>query len=430
MASEKSEKTGNFAAECAWLNWRAHWVSDKYVSPVFKEEFQVNVSDYIAMVRVEHAKQLLSKGIAVNAAAQQVDIDSRATFIRMFKKSKAWRLANLPTTLYKRRKKEGKFACGKGRLFACFYGGELEEQHGNYAVLAVSDDTGYTWTEPYLVVSHPDERMRVFDPCLWMDPLGRLWFTWSQSLGYFDGMHGVWASVCDAPDAPQPTFGPPRRIANGVMMCKPIVLSDGAWLFPCAVWSKWARPEEAPETEGERFSNAVVTTDLGQTFVRRGGADVKNRCFDEHMVVERKDHSLWMLVRRYDGSYHWVGRGHSGIPGPCSRFFLRRLRSGKLLLINHVDFRGRNNLAARLSDDDGKTWSTGLLLDGRDNVSYPDGVEDENGTLYVIYDRERLKDREILLAVFREEDILRGAMEQQDLCLVERRVVSKAGVRE
>ncbi len=293
--------------------------------------------------------------------------------------------------------------------------------------------------EPYLVVSHPDERMRVFDPCLWMDPLGRLWFTWSQSLGYFDGMHGVWASVCDAPDAPQPTFGPPRRIANGVMMCKPIVLSDGAWLFPCAVWSKWARPEEAPETEGERFSNAVVTTDLGQTFVRRGGADVKNRCFDEHMVVERKDHSLWMLVRRYDGigesfsydgGYHWVGRGHSGIPGPCSRFFLRRLRSGKLLLINHVDFRGRNNLAARLSDDDGKTWSTGLLLDGRDNVSYPDGVEDENGTLYVIYDRERLKDREILLAVFREEDILRGAMEQQDLCLVERRVVSKAGVRE
>ena len=146
-----------------------------------------------------------------------------------------------------------------------------------------------------------------------------------------------------------------------------------------------------------------------------------------------------MLVRRYDGigesfsydgGYHWVGRGHSGIPGPCSRFFLRRLRSGKLLLINHVDFRGRNNLAARLSDDDGKTWSTGLLLDGRDNVSYPDGVEDENGTLYVIYDRERLKDREILLAVFREEDILRGAMEQQDLCLVERRVVSKAGVRE
>ena len=27
----------------------------------------------------------LAKGIAVNAAAQQVDIDSRATFIRMFK---------------------------------------------------------------------------------------------------------------------------------------------------------------------------------------------------------------------------------------------------------------------------------------------------------------------------------------------------------
>ena len=136
-----------------------------------------------------------------------------------------------------------------GRLFACFYGGELEEQHGNYAVLAISDDAGRTWAEPYLVVVHPDESMRIFDPCLWIDPLGRLWFTWSQSLGYFDGIHGVWASICDAPDAPQPTFGPPRRIANGVMMCKPVVLSDGAWLFPCAVWSKWVRPEEAPEEQ-------------------------------------------------------------------------------------------------------------------------------------------------------------------------------------
>ena len=36
----------------------------------------------------------------------------------------------------------------KGRLFACFYGGELEEQQGNYAVLAISDDVGRTWTGP------------------------------------------------------------------------------------------------------------------------------------------------------------------------------------------------------------------------------------------------------------------------------------------
>ena len=53
----------------------------------------------------------------------------------------------------------------RGRLFACFYGGELEEKAGNYAVGAISDDDGLTWKEPYCVVKHPDSDMRVFDPC-------------------------------------------------------------------------------------------------------------------------------------------------------------------------------------------------------------------------------------------------------------------------
>ena len=35
---------------------------------------------------------------------------------------------------------------------------------------------------------------------------------------YFDGRIGVWAAVCDTPDAEQLTFAAPRRIANGIMM--------------------------------------------------------------------------------------------------------------------------------------------------------------------------------------------------------------------
>ena len=34
----------------------------------------------------------------------------------------------------------------------------------------------------------------------------------------FDGRAGVWMSVCERPDDPEPTFGPPRRIANGLML--------------------------------------------------------------------------------------------------------------------------------------------------------------------------------------------------------------------
>ena len=33
----------------------------------------------------------------------------------------------------------------------------------------------------------------------------------------------------------------------------------------------------------------------------RGHADVPMRSFDEHMIVQKKDGTLWMLVRTFDG---------------------------------------------------------------------------------------------------------------------------------
>ena len=79
-----------------------------------------------------------------------------------------------------------------------------------------------------------------------------------------------------------------------------------------------------------------------------------------------------------------------------------RLASGRLLLVNHHCFQDRDNLTAMLSDDDGQSWYGHLHLDGREKVSYPDGVETEAGQIYIIYDRDRYGDREILLA--RQDD--------------------------
>ena len=307
-----------------------------------------------------------------------------------------------------------------GRLVAVFYSGGVTEQNGNYVVVAISDDDGETWLDPLMTIQHPDlEHMRVFEPNVWLDPLGRLWITWAQSHDYFDGRDGVWALMLEHPDAPPEAlrFGAPRRIANGIMMCKPTVLRDGTWLLPCAVWVCMPPAEDHPEMTAERFSNVYASMDQGATFTLRGGADVPNRHFDEHMVVERRDGSLWMLVRRYDGigqafSYDqgvtWWQEGHAGITGPSSRFFVRRLRSGNLLMVNHVDFRGRNNLTAQLSFDDGRTWTSGLTLDERDDVSYPDGTQAEDGRIYIAYDHQRYQAREILMAVFTERDILAG----------------------
>ena len=301
-----------------------------------------------------------------------------------------------------------------GRLWAVWYSGGTGEGPDNYIILATSEDDGRTWSQPVLTVDPPG-MVRAYDPCLWHDPLGRLWLFWAQSYDFFDGRAGVWCIRCDDSTVARPAWSAPRRIANGVMMNKPTALSTGEWLLPTAVWAY--RTPHLPELSHERYSNVLCTTDQGETFSIRGGADVPDRQFDEHMIVERKDGSLWMLVRtRYgigesvstDRGCTWSPGKPSPLGGPGSRFFIRRLRSGRLLLVNHHNFTKRNNLTAMLSDDDGQTWYGHLLLDGRSQVSYPDGIEAEDGRIYVIYDRERYGAKEVLMAVFTEQDVIQG----------------------
>jgi hypothetical protein len=317
-----------------------------------------------------------------------------------------------------------------GRLWAVFYSGGKTEGPDNYVALVTSGDGGRTWSDLAYTVDPPGE-VRAYDACLWHDPMGRMWLLWAQSYGWYDGRCGVWASVCSDSFSDSPGWSKPRRIADGIMMNKPTVLANGDWLFPIALWaSDRSYLNGLPE---QCYSNVYVSTDSGQTFGLRGAADIANRSFDEHMLVERRDGSLWMLVRAFygigesvsvDGGRSWSPGKPSPLGGPNARFFIRRLLSGRLLLVNHYGFKGRSHLTAMLSDDDGLTWSGGLLLDERADVSYPDGVQAQDGLIYVIYDWERDKAKEILMAVITEADIEAGK------CITERAslklVVNKA----
>jgi hypothetical protein len=302
----------------------------------------------------------------------------------------------------------------KGRLYATFYSGGKGEGSENFVLLLKSDDNGLTWSDPLYVIDPPD-KVRAFDPCLWIDPLGRLWWFWSQSYTLYDGRAGVWASVMENPDDDDAAWSTPIRICHGIMINKPTILLTGEWLFPCAVWK--CRDSEFNRLEEERFSNVYISDDQGKTFRLQGRADVPDRAFDEHMIVEKKDGSLWMLVRTkygigesysFDKGKTWTPGRDSGLGGPNSRFFIRRLQSGNLLLVNHLNFTGRSHLTAMLSEDDGMTWKYKITIDERSQVSYPDGVQAEDGTVYIIYDRERYDAKEILMAVITEEDIRQG----------------------
>lgn len=236
-----------------------------------------------------------------------------------------------------------------------------------------------------------------------------------KSAGLYDGRAGVWA-ICQESQN-EKYWSAPRRLCDGIMMNKPTVLSSGEWVLPVAVWGHKSieHPDVAPEA---RAPHVVVTSDSGQTWERRGGVTIEDRSFDEHMIIERRDGSLWMLTRLRDGigestspdkGYTWLPGRKTTLTQPDSRFYIRRLKSGHLLLVKHHQCTGRSNLTAFLSEDDGRSWQGNLLLDERQGVSYPDGAQAADGRIYIIYDRDRYGAKEILMAVFTEEDVLAQA---------------------
>lgn len=318
----------------------------------------------------------------------------------------------------------------KGRLWAAWVGGGDSDL--GYFVLATSDDDGRTWSQPRVVIDPPEApnglRRRILVGNLWTDPRGRLWLFFDQSMGYYDGRAGDWYIRCDDPDAAAPKWTAPTRFADGVTLNKPTVLKNGDWLLPVSLWNrtkigpKAMLAEAYPELDDKRMANVYASSDQGATWTRRGGVVFPEHDFDEHMTVERRDGSLWMLARTKAGIFESTstdgGRTWSepkfALPCINARFFLRRLASGKLLLVKHgpIDERtkSRSHLTAFLSDDDGRTWAGGLILDERNGVSYPDGFQAPDGSIYVSYDRNRAADREILFAKFTEADIAAGKL--------------------
>lgn len=316
----------------------------------------------------------------------------------------------------------------EGRLWATWYAGKTPaEDHNNYVTLTTSGDNGRTWRE--VLVVDPDEAgpVRAYDPELWMAPDGALRLVWAQAIGHEGTVAGVWFLRISNPDSDRPNFSSPERVTDGIMMCKPLVLSSGDWALPASTWRKT-----------DHSARMIVSTDQGKTWNLRGACNVpiSDRAFDEHMFIELKDGSLWLLARtRYgigeslstDGGRTWPELTPSAISHPSARFFIRRLQSGNLLLVKHGSIEkkiGRSHLTAFVSKDDGRSWKGGLMLDERSGVSYPDGQQTADGLIRIIYDYSRTGDRNILMATFGEEDVAAGKPITAHVQL--RQLVSKA----
>jgi predicted neuraminidase len=324
---------------------------------------------------------------------------------------------------------------GENQVWAVWYTGITpDEDHNNYVVIAYSNDGGKEWQEVLAIDPDGDGPVRAFDPEIWLDPEGKLWVFWAQTIGKDGSVAGVWAITTDAPHTAQPLWSTPKRLTDGVMMCKPTVLSNGEWALPASTWRNT-----------DNSARMVVSEDKGHTWDLRGAVHVpeENRVFDEHIIVEKKDGSLWMLLRTNygigesfseDGGKTWSPLQTSKLQHPSARFFISRLQSDNLLLVKHgpVEKRtGRSHLMAFISTDDGESWSRGLLLDERLGVSYPDGQQHRDGRIYLTYDFDRRNAQEILMTTFTEGDVLAKDYDERMVKVFEnRRIVGKGGQNE
>jgi hypothetical protein len=303
-----------------------------------------------------------------------------------------------------------------GRLWATWYSGGTGEGYLNYIMLFTSGDGGNTWSDVKLVIDPDGEGpLRATEPVVWLDPSGRLWLIWNQyPLGLPGPESETWAIVTNNPDSENPTWSAPQLVGypNMNCTCKPTALSDGTWVWP---GSSFYVPVK---------SRPLLSKDQGANFMPGGELviDDKYRDWQEYYVTELKDGRLWATIRTKYG----MGESFSKDKGktwtkiePCcsithvsARHFIGRLKSGKLLLVKHgkIDekVKRRERLVAMVSDDEGQTWSDGLLLDERAGIATPDCTQSPDGTITLIYDRNRHSDKEILMATFTEEDVVAG----------------------
>jgi len=304
-----------------------------------------------------------------------------------------------------------------GRLWcAVMTGGLTEPTIENYVTLTTRAADETAWA-PLTMAVPPVHDARTYDGALWHDPTGRLWLFYNQA-SLVSGRFGVWFRTTADATGPTPCWSAPREIPLGVPFAfrlnKPTVLSTGEWLLPVT----WAR--ETPRRwwwpAGEQLQGVAISTDQGETWALHGAIEAPRWAL-ECMVVELRNGRLWMLIRTNsgvlwqsesaDGGRTWSAGTPTTIVNPGARFHIRRLASGRLLLINTPSASRRQGLCAYLSQpDDERTFVGGLQLDARDRVSYPDTVQAPDGLIYAVHDCDRGGLGEVLLDVFSEDEVL------------------------
>ena len=318
-----------------------------------------------------------------------------------------------------------------GRMWCAWQTGDAvegSEGPNNYDVMYYSDDNGKTWSDAYMIWDVPDDSIRLADPRLFYDQFGKLWLVLIRG-----GLKGAYAIEMKNPDCETPEenleTGEPISWLKGPPAHRPTILSNGYWITPVEVDTDAQQTYICrPNNEAGKYPWTTTTTQPAVT------AYPDNKTYGESQIIELTDGSLMMLSRlpktcgggmeisySYDYGTNWTPyKADNGVPyiTPSSKFHIQRLESGAILMLTHATTADREQLAAYLSYDDGKTYPYMLMLDDTDirgnwrdyGVSYPEAAaqQGKNGEIYIVNDAGRYALKEIRMCVVTEEDIKAG----------------------
>ena len=272
-----------------------------------------------------------------------------------------------------------------GDVFSAWFGGQKEFSPDSAHYCAWWSKKTESWSPVSLLWDVPEKQAG--NPRLCFDQTGLLW----AILPINDGKwcNGGGKFYCRASADQGATWSDPVHYPELDLLLgknKPLLLPSGEMLIPV--------DHELDKTSSIlRFTPATDQWRLGETICLPNGA----RCLQPALVpisdnrllafLRSDTPRIWKTISS-DGGRSWGNPQETDLRHNDSGVDVVRLQSGRILLVfNDVaDREIRTPLSMAVSEDEGETWSTPVVLDDADgDFSYPAVIQSGDGTIHVAY---------------------------------------------
>lgn len=283
-----------------------------------------------------------------------------------------------------------------GDIVASWFGG-THEKHPDVAIWLSRRQNG-KWSDPVKIADK--ENIPCWNPVLFNSPQGKLFLFYKVGKTIPN-----WKTMVMTSDDGGFTWSEPKELVEGdiggrgPVRCKPIVLSNGAWLAPASIetWKSWDAFVDMSMDNGETW--------IKSEFIPIDHKKLKGKGIIQPTLWESEPGKVHMLLRSTEGFIYrsdsndfgvtWSPAYPTELPNNNSGIDLIKMDNGILVLVyNPVsgNWAERTPIVCSISKDNGHTWEQKLILDKNHNpksredgeFSYP-AIIGKGDNVYISY---------------------------------------------